>query len=460
MTSVLKAKETVCRLLLSPVRILWKVFSRTATVVLLPVSALAWILRLAPWFRRMADADVVVLMTAPTGFGHSVIGPDAMRRLYPDQRCLFFVASWLYEHNRKVSLLWKDMDVVFIPRLITAFSYRHRVIAIPFLRWHDTMAIWLTRKLAAMASGGRAKFQTLQEMYRDVQALADSSLTPEKAAEVKRSEKVCGIDVASQLQLLQSRVPKSPLRLPEDVRAGLMPKLRQLWRRAGYEGEAKICCMYLRFEKREAHITRLRNSSSLQQHLPAVRLLGEAGYQVLLTGDFEIDDATRKVFDGALVDEQDLDADRDIYQLFAATEAAIFIGNHGGGEGLAMVNEIPSLYLDWFPYFCGRRNAWFYFKAARDESGSLLPGRRLITDFVYDAEASFGTLLNNTEEEITDAVACFIEDVAKPDTSDPYADIAALIPHDTQFHLTGARLSPAWVRRNILNEIETESATA
>ena len=44
MTSVLKAKETVCRLLLSPVRILWKVFSRTATVVLLPVSALAWIL--------------------------------------------------------------------------------------------------------------------------------------------------------------------------------------------------------------------------------------------------------------------------------------------------------------------------------------------------------------------------------------------------------------------------------
>ena len=46
-------------------------------------------------------------------------------------------------------------------------------------------------------------------------------------------------------------------------------------------------------------------------------------------------------------------------------------------------------------------------------------------------------------------MASFIEDVAEPDAPDPYADIAALIPQDSQFHLTGARISPAWVRRNI-----------
>ncbi len=460
MTPASKTRETMSRVLLFPVRILWKIFSRIASAVILPVSAVAWALRLTPWFAKIARAEVVILMTTPTGFGHSVIGPDAMRRLYPGKRCLFFTASWMYEHNHKVSLLWEDLDMAFITRLITAIPYRHRVIAIPFLRWHDTMVIWLTRKLVALIGGGRVKFQTLQEMYRDMQALADSPLSPEETAEVEQGEKVCGakglckkilsaVDVTSQLQLLQRRVPMPPLRLPEDIRAGFAPKLRQLWHRAGHDEEAKICCMYLRFEKRESYTTRLRNGSSLQQHLPAIRLLGEAGYQVLLTGDFEIDDTTRKAFEGVFVDDRDMDADRDLYQLFAASEADIFIGNHGGGETLAVVNAIPSLYLNWFPYSHGRKNAWVYFKSACDEEGRLFPGRRLITDFVRDTAASFGTLINNTEEEIADAVASFIEDVAEPDAPDPYADIAALIPQDSQFHLTGARISPAWVRRNI-----------
>jgi putative glycosyltransferase (TIGR04372 family) len=438
---------------------LWKIFSRTLSIVLLPVSALSWILRLAPWFSRIADADVVVLMTAPTGFGHSLIGPDLMRRLYPGQRCLFFIASWLYEHNHKVSLLWKDLDVVFISRLITAIPYRHRVIAIPFLRWHDAMAIWLTRKIVTLVSGGRARFQTVNEMYHDALALKNA-WPPAMGTGDDKKKGADGVKLMAQLQLLQMRKPESPVRLPEEIRNDITPRLERLWREAGHEGAVKLCCLYLRYEKRESYTTRLRNSSSLEHHLSAVRLLGEAGYQVLLTGDFEIDDATRKGFRGALVDERDLGVDRDIYQLFAGSQADIFIGNHGGGEILAIVNEIPSLYLDWFPYSHGRKNAWVYFKAARDKDGHLFPGRRLITDFVYDSAASFGTLINNTQEEITDAVACFIEDVKSMDAPDPYANVATLIPEDTQFHITGARLSPAWVRRNILSEGELESSVA
>ena len=452
-------RDSARRILIFPVRMLWKIFSRTLSIVLLPVSALSWILRLAPWFSRIADADVVVLMTAPTGFGHSLIGPDLMRRLYPGQRCLFFIASWLYEHNHKVSLLWKDLDVVFISRLITAIPYRHRVIAIPFLRWHDAMAIWLTRKIVTLVSGGRARFQTVNEMYHDALALKNA-WPPAMGTGDDKKKGADGVKLMAQLQLLQMRKPESPVRLPEEIRNDITPRLERLWREAGHEGAVKLCCLYLRYEKRESYTTRLRNSSSLEHHLPAVRLLGEAGYQVLLTGDFEIDDATRKDFRGTLVDDSDLDIDRDIYQLFAGLEADIFIGNHGGGDLPAVVNEIPSLYLDWFPYSHGRKNAWVYFKAARDHEGHFLPGRRLITDFVYDAAASFGTLINNTQEEITDAVACFIEDVKSMDMPDPHANVAALIPEDTQFHITGARLSPAWVRRNILSDNETESATA
>jgi putative glycosyltransferase (TIGR04372 family) len=191
-----------------------------------------------------------------------------------------------------------------------------------------------------------------------------------------------------------------------------------------------------------------------------VRLLNLAGYQVLLTGDFAIGAAVRRDFGSGFVDARSLGVARDLYLLFAASEADIFIGNHGGGEVVARINDIPSLYLDWFPYSHGRKNAWVYFKSACDGEGRIYSGRRLITEFVYDTKASFGTLLNNTEEEITEAVASFIEDVTHLDRPDPYANVAALIPRDTQFFLTGARISPAWVRRNIMDDGKTENATA
>ena len=263
----------------------------------------------------------------------------------------------------------------------------------------------------------------------------------------------------SQIYNLQDRIPAPLLHLPVEISADIRTRLQRLWQNTGHDGQAKICCLYLRFEHRGASDTRLRNSSSLANHLPAIRLLNEAGYQVLLTGDLKMDAATRLDSDGALVDSKSFGLEKDIYQLFAASEADIFVGNYGGGVVLAMINEIPSLFLDCFPYVVGWKNTWVYFKAARNKEGKRLPGRRLITDFVYDKTASFGTLLNNTEGEITDAVACFIEDVRNLDAPDPYAYIAALIPQDVQFQITGARLSPVWVRRNILNEDVAVSAT-
>jgi len=133
-----------------------------------------WIMRLIPHIPKMANADEVILMTRPTGFGHSVTGPDIMRRLYKGKRCLFLVASWLYEHNRKVSLLWPDIDVVFIPRFVAGIPYQNRIVAIPFLRWHDAMAIILTRGMVAVMSRGLAHFQTLYEMYLSVQKLSSN----------------------------------------------------------------------------------------------------------------------------------------------------------------------------------------------------------------------------------------------------------------------------------------------
>jgi putative glycosyltransferase (TIGR04372 family) len=436
------------RVLLFPVRILWKIFSRVVSALIIPFSAVAWIVQLIPHIPKMAVADEVILMTNPTGFGHSVMGPDAMRRLYKGKRCLFLVTSWLYEHNQKVGLLWPDIDVAFISRFLAALPHQNRVVAIPFLRWHDAMAIILTRGIVAVISRGQAHFQTLYEMYLGLQKRGSD---PKYLSDEYKNH-ADGVEVTAQWQLLQKNIKSLPLRLPQVFRDEFNSRLEQAWTAGGHTIPRKMCCLYLRYEERDANYIMLRNSSSLENHLPAVRHLNEAGYQVLLTGDFKIEDATKTEFKGGVVNAEVLGADHDLFQLFAASEADIFIGNHGGGDIISVSNGIPSLYIDWFPYSHGRRNAWFYYKSARDENGEMIPGKRLITDFVHDTAASFGTLLNNTQEEITDAVACFIEDVNKPGAPDPYADVAALIPKDTNFHAIGARLSPAWVRRNILNE--------
>jgi putative glycosyltransferase (TIGR04372 family) len=335
-----------------------------------------------------------------------------------------------------------------------AVSYKHRVVAIPFIAWHDKMAVTVTRIFTRFVAGRKAVFHTLMGLYEEMlETYGHVNSSPEWAKE--RSK--LSFEITTAILKLQRSVPLSPIQLPEPIRGDMAKRLLKAWEQFGGTSPPKICCLYIRNEKRESW-ARLRNGSDLQSHLPAVKLLNEAGYQVLLTGDYDLDQGTRQDFRGGLVNAADIGIGNDLYQVFAATEADIFIGNNGGGETFAMVNNTLSLYLNWFPYFCGRRNAWVYFKSARDEAGRILPGRRLITDFVYDCEASFGTLLNNTQEEITDAVACFIEDVAKPDAPDPYADIAALFPHDTQFHITGARLSPAWVRRNFVDTGEAKSA--
>ncbi len=439
-----------------PIRLLWRIFSRVAGGVILVFSTLVWTLRLLRHTSTFFKSDVVVLMTSPTSFAHTVVGPDTARRLYSGKRCLFLISSLRFEYNKAVRLLWPDIVVIFFSRFMFAVSYKHRVVAIPFITWHDKMAVTVTRIFSRLVAGRKAVFLTLIELYEEMlETYGHANPSPEWA---KGKSKV-SFEITTAILKLQSSVPSSPIRFPEPIRGDIAKRLLKAWEQFDGTSPPKICCLYIRNEKRESW-AQLRNGSDLQSHLPAVKLLNKAGYQVLLTGDYNLDQKTKQDFRGGLVNAAAIGIGNDLYQPFAATEADIFIGNNGGGEAFTTVNNTPCLCLNWFPYFCGRRNAWVYFKSARDEEGRILPGRRLITDFVYDAAASFGTLLNNTQEEITDAVANFIEDVAKPDTPDPYADIAALIPPDTQFHLTGARLSPAWVRRNIMDDGETESATA
>ena len=153
--------------------------------------------------------------------------------------------------------------------------------------------------------------------------------------------------------ILQQRVPAPNIHLPKHMLEEISGKLARIWRSSGNEEEAKYCCLYLRYEEKDSYTTRLRNTSNIQNHLPAVSLLNGQGYQVLLTGDLGLDVETRDAFKGRLVDAESLGVEAGVFNLFAALEADIFIGNNGGGVCLPNINDIPVLFLDAFPFnFC------------------------------------------------------------------------------------------------------------
>jgi|TARA_B100000315_G_scaffold252642_1_gene289828 putative glycosyltransferase (TIGR04372 family) len=444
-------------LLLLPLRLAWRVFSRVAGALMLPVSGAVWCLRLLRHGADIRAAEVVVLMTRFSGFGNSIQGPDAARRMYRGKRCVFIAPYWNFKNNPEfnpfVTRLWSDIKVILLPRFAWAVQYKHRAISIPFVRGHDRMIVKLTKGMARLLAGKDVIFKDMVEVYKEAlprgteNTEADGfSLPRVSSAESRSAWKDYELEVGYMFILMRTG-KMIPIRLPDAMREDMENRTQEAWRNAGGAGTAKLCCLYLRFEHRESYTTRLRNSSTVEDHLAAIRLLNEAGYQVLLTGDREMDPAIRREFSGRFIDSDSISVDKNLFQLFAATEADIFIGNNGGGITPALANGTPGLYLDWYPIYMGYPNSWFYFKTISTSEGKMVAPEELITKHAYDLFCSFGVLKNITSEEIRDAVACFIEDVEDPQSSDPYAHVAALFPEDTPFRLSGARLSPAWVRR-------------
>jgi len=450
------------QVLIFPARMLWKIFSRVAGALMLPLSALVWCLRLMRHYRVLHQADIVVLMVRPSGFGHSIQGPDATRRLYPGRNCVFIAPYWNFAHdpefNPLAAQLWSDINVLLLPRFAWAVQRNHRVISLPFQRWHDWAITWATKLLTQLVCKRGVKFTGLMEIYREaleaaLGAPAEGSLSAlkEGSPEGRKAWESYAHEIGYML-LLKKTGEENPgdfprIRLPQIVRSDIESRSIEAWRQAGEKGVPKRCCLYLRAEKRQSYTTQLRNSSTVEAHLDAVRLLNEAGYQVFLTGDREMGQETRREFEGRLMDAESLKLERNIYSLFAGTRADIFIGNNGGGLAPALVNAIPCLFIDWFPYYIGYPNAWFYFKSAFTKTGDPVAADDLISRHVYDLGCSFGVLGNNSPAEIAAAVAAFLDDLENPKRVDPYAHIAGMFPEDTPFRLSGARVSPAWARR-------------
>src|SRR3989338_8133387 len=398
----------------------------------------AW-LSLVARFRLLQRVDVVIVMPEG-GFGHTIYGPDMARRFFANQRCLVLVLSEDRRHNRRVAALWPDLHMVFLP-----LSF-----GIPWGRWrislgdpHQMKPILdrLVRRTVRGLRRSPVQIYSLMELYERVARLALSSEPSDAVPFAYRA-------LIGYFTLLRD-VPVPPMRLPRAWQRSVETALGRLGTTMPFGQPIRSCCLYLR--QKGLGSSDLTNSrrvgSPPEAYLPAIRLLTEAGYRTLVVGEVDVPEAVYTRYGGMLVDAKRLGVRRDLFALYAGTTADLFIGENGGGLLPPLVNGIPSLSLNAFPYGHGFPNSWVYYKTVRDQEGRLVPLAKLFAEHTHDWELQGMSVHHNSAEEITRAVSCFLEDVAQPQRPDPVAWALALFPSYAMIRQAGnARLSPAFVQ--------------
>jgi len=211
------------------------------------------------------------------------------------------------------------------------------------------------------------------------------------------------------------------------------------------------------------------DGSDFESYLPAVRLLANRGYQVLLTGDLEIPTEVAEEFGGLFVDARILGVDANLFRLYAALHTDAFIADCGGGWLLGgLVADRDALVVNVFPFYtsCGTQTGkhWLYYKHAYDTQGSHVPFRDIVQKYPFackqfEDRQQHGhahpfehhylpdgyDVLPNTADEILEAVHYYVEEIERPGSSKVDADLENTWPEYSLFKISGAHISPAFV---------------
>jgi len=246
---------------------------------------------------------------------------------------------------------------------------------------------------------------------------------------------------------LIKQVAAPHLKLPESIRRSISLRLRELVSGVSVNSNTKKCVLYLRqkAENSNDYHNYRRSGSPLEDYLPAVQFLNASGYQVLVTGDVALPDGVLREFRGMLTDARLARLDPELFDLYASTEADIFVGDPGGGVWLAGLNEIPRLLINAFPYFFGLPASWVNYKTLYDGQGRLVHFDRLFNEFSHDYELTGYTLKNNSAQEILSAIQTFLQDLENPGNPDPGRKILETVPDFIWAKHAGTRICRTWL---------------
>ena len=376
------------------------------------------------------------------GFGHHVIGPDALRRLFPGKRVVMLCNAWRGVHNWYIPLLWTEPRIYLLqfgillgPSLILTVPVRIQVATC------IAIGKWLKRRYPnKVVLGSVDEFR--EELWKTARALPGPPIAALPSSDEAEYTK------AYFHLMAQCRAPA--VKLP----ASMTSPIRQALATArGDDGRPPmLCCLYLR--KRGSPneiISYVRTGSELSDYVPAIRRLVEAGYQCLLVGDRTLPGEVARSFDGWLVDAATLGQDPGAVALFGASETDIFIGESGGGTFLPGVNAIPTLIVNNIPYYQIRFRATTFFKVCTDRSGAVIDLKRMFGELSRAHEIENGTIHPDSAEQLELAVSEFLAEHRRGEAYGVAVETIAGAPNDLWYADAQARISPAWLR--MVNEL-------
>lgn len=373
---------------------------------------------------KIAKASCI-LLCHEGGFGHTLCAPDWLRRIHPDEEWLVLFAYQKGRHNIWVRDLWGKNRFIWIP---CGLSF-------PRIGYFSPVP------------SRRVVFSILKLIFRFVFPKKRVFSYLEMIRETPPSDKTSPnspFNKAVEARLFDRCVNASAKRvyLPELLRNRVKKELD----RVGGSNKAPYCTLFVRAGGHRVGVDYSsvnRNGSEITEYLPAIRFLIERGYRVLLTGNRILTPQMRDEFGTNVIDWPSLNIDRDLFFIYAGTEAAFHIGQMSGGSTFTHVNKIPCLILNGFPFGHCLPEATVYYKKLIDEKGDVVSPHVLFRDFFFDYNVRPDRVLTNSAEEIKTAVRDFVEN--RRDTH-PYGILdeeAGL--YSESLAAGNARISPVWI---------------
>jgi putative glycosyltransferase (TIGR04372 family) len=433
---------------------------RLTSYVVLPVCAIWWLGQLFCHLRLIRRFDVVVIDPHAVNYGKVVVGIDVARHVFPDKRVAFFF-NWEPRgtQNKYLGKIWPDIEVLRLRHPSFFFTLRGRNVRVPNVEIGDQALGKITSVFTALMGPG-TRIVDHGVLYSAMPVPDDMrDVIPPDFMTYKKGIWAAIFNHGLWARLLGERKAARPA-LPESDRVTINAKLAKF--RGGRH--ARLCMLYNRMDDKDK--SGLRDSSPIEAYLPAIHFLVESGYQVLLAGDQSLDDSAFDAFAGMVVDARHLSVNKELFCLFTPMEADICIGDAGAGLILPRLAGVPVLAMNAYPVGLSVPGTWVYPKRVFDKAGNPLSYEYVFKELPYgwyDPTAKRGIAVIqsvNTEEEILEAVKSFLADVEHPSDEEPAPELVELLPRESMFRMSGARLSPAFVRRYQMEKAAVDARSA